>query len=172
MTNTTVTIDVKGYAQVDKALAGLAKDLHFKVLDHGMRAAGKVIARRAKELAPDSSKTGTVAKMSKKAIQEGKKPTQHLKDIIYAELRRFERGSIIYVGAAWPDGNHINFNFGKGRRRFYWYNPNSKSPKRNSQIDFKVYEDFLKKAADETQSEWQAAFVSECQAKARALGNG
>lgn len=179
MTNAQVKLDFHGLDQLGKVLGGLAKEFHFKVLDAGLRAAGKVIRDRARQLAPDGVKSGTEAKMSKKAIAAGKKPEQHLKNLIYAELRRFDRGSIIYIGAAHPAGNQINFNFGKGRRRYYWDQTGVHRDVRGAKkkvyhsmarSDFKVYENFLKKAADETKSEYTAAFIRTCEEKARSLG--
>ncbi len=158
MANNSVQINFD-LSQIDKSLATLPHRLHYKVIDEGLKAAAKIIRDRARELAPRSERTGSVKKLSKKAVAANKQPKQPLHKSLVFYIRKYDRGSIVHIGAAWPIGNHINFNFGKGRNRFFW----------GKRVDFKIYENFLKKAADETEPQWKSAFEQTVKQKSAEL---
>lgn len=99
-----------------------------KVFDATLRAGGNEIAKRARQLAPRSSKTGSAKKWSKKMLVDGgtggtprSKAEKPLWKTIALVVRKYGTGGVSVVGPKWPEGNKAYFNTSpSGRKQVLW----------------------------------------------------
>lgn len=108
-------------AEIASMLGTIPKLEQYKVTDKVVAAGAEPVVKRARELAPRSSKTGTSKKRSKN--QRGKADWDYpLWKTIKRVIRRYGsvRGLAV-VGPEWPRGNKAYFNTSpKGRKVYYW----------------------------------------------------
>lgn len=129
-----------------------------RVSDRVVRAGGNVIAKRARQLAPQSAKTGSTKKWSKKmfidggtggtARKKGEKPLWKTIKLIVRKGRN--AGAISVVGPEWPEGNKAYFNTSpKGRKQVLW-------GKRTGKVVAQI-RNWIVQAFDETKTQQLAA---------------
>lgn len=114
----------------------------YKVGDRVVDAGTGPIVKRARELAPKSSETGTAAKRSKNQKKEAKWDYP-----LYKTIKRVIRKYAVHthgvIGPEWPKGNKAYFNTSpKGREQYLWGHATGK---RVAQI-----RNFIVQAFDET----------------------
>lgn len=116
-------------------------------MDRAVRKASNVVAARARQLAPDSKKTGSRDKQSKKtkAAWGGK-----LKRTIKTKLIKYERSSLGIIGPTSPEGNMAHFMQEKPRRHVLWN-------KTTAIAMFRIERNWITKAFDDTKSQQLAA---------------
>lgn len=150
MSNNRINVSVDGVDDVLKMLEEVDHNTYFKVTDKGIRKASQLVQRRAKQLAPRSSKTGSAKKRSVSQSQSGNWNIPLSKTII-SKVLKHARGALGIVGPSWPEGNKAFFNNAKnGRREVYWGKPQGTIYKG---------EDWLKRAFDESAEEAQEVLV-------------
>jgi len=117
-------------------------------MDKALRAAGKVVVKRARELCPRSSRTGTREGWSNKTAgsRTGAKP---LAETIGVVVRKYDTTSVAVVGPQYPAGalGHL---VEYGHKLIVYGHPTGRRvpPK-----------PFLRPAADETKDEQEAAML-------------
>jgi len=90
------------------------------VSDKTVRAGAKPIVKRARQLAPRSSKTGSAKKRSKNQ-RKGADWETPLWKTIKMVVRKYSANAAAIVGPEWPAGNKAYFNTSpRGRRKFLW----------------------------------------------------
>jgi hypothetical protein len=113
---------------------------------------GKVVAQRAKQLAPSSRQTGSRKKWSNKLKNDSRWSGVDSGQHMGVKTVKHNRGARIYIGARYPQGNKQQFDASpKGRRVFYWGKDSGRIKKRPDPH-------FLEQAYTETQSAQLAAF--------------
>ena len=119
-------------------------------VDKALRAAGKVVAERAKELCPRSIKTGTWDAWSKKTEGErrGVKP---LAETIGVVVRKYDTSSVAVVGPQYPAGS-LGHLIEYGHSAIVW----GRVSKKYRRVPPKP---FLRPAVDETKGEQEAAML-------------
>lgn len=128
--------------------------LDFGPLDRAVKAATSIIARRARRLAPDSSKTGTKLKQSQKkdpttGQKQDKFPVQ-VKNTIRSKVILYPNGAWGIVGPKSPEGNAAHFMQEKPRRHVLW-------GKATAIKKFRIERNWITQAFDETKSEQLSA---------------
>ena len=146
MPSASVTITETG--DMNAILEQLPVMLQRGAVDKALRAAGKVVAKRAKELCPRSSKTGTREGWSKQTAgsRTGTKP---LAETIGVVVRKYDTVSVAVVGPQHPAGalGHL-VEYGH-RMVVYGHDTGRRvQPK-----------PFMRPAADETKGEQEAAML-------------
>lgn len=120
MSNNRIDVSVDGVDDVLKMLEEVDRNTYFKVTDKGVRKASQVVQKRAKQLAPRSSETGSARKRSVTQQRSGKWDIP-LHTTITTKVVKYDNGAVGVVGPSWPDGNKAFFNnAAKGRRVVYW----------------------------------------------------
>lgn len=116
-------------------------------LDRAVSKAGTVVAKRARQLAPDSKKTGSRNKQS-----EGtkKKWPNRLRTTIRTKVSRYEGVAVAIVGPKNPEGNAAHFMQEKPRKLVLWGRSTMIKP-------FRIARDWIVQAFDETKSDQEAA---------------
>ena len=141
-----VTITETG--DMDAILQQLPAMLQRGAMDKALRAAGKVVAKRAKELCPRSSSTGTAEDQSLKTAGE-RQAVKPLAETIGVVVRKYDTVSVAVVGPQYPAGalGHL---VEYGHRHIAWGRDTGRRipPK-----------PFLRPAADETKGEQEAAML-------------
>jgi hypothetical protein len=151
MTNS-ISVDVDGMEEVLAMLNRVDSNVMFKVTDKAMRKANKIVERRAKQLAPRSSVTGSAKKRAKRQ-SESADFDYPLHKSITSRVWKHENGAVGVIGPGWPRGNKAFFNSArKGRRVFYWGKPQGTTYRQ---------EDWLKRSLDETSREVEQTLVDE-----------
>lgn len=91
-----------------------------KVADKTVRAGATPIVKRARQLAPRSSKTGTADKRSRNQQAQADWSTPLWKTIAMV-VRKYSSNAAAIIGPRWPDGNKAYFNTSPaGRRKWLW----------------------------------------------------
>lgn len=116
-------------------------------LDRAVQAPCNIVAKRARQLAPDSRKTGTKNKQSAKT--KGKWPVR-LKTTIRSKVIRYPNGAWGIVGPKSPEGNSAHFMQEKPRRHVLW-------GKATLIKQYRIERNWITQAFDETKSEQLSA---------------
>jgi len=143
--------------RINKVMAMIPQQMQFAAYDRALPAAGRVVAQRAKELAPRSAQNpkGGRANMSAKA--KAIWSAEPLADMIAIRPVRGKKAAgdpYILVGPRFPEGNKANFVApmkSSVKEQVNWGTRVGKKNKDN---------DFLKRAADETKPQQLRAFLS------------
>lgn len=154
--STKVTIDILGEREVMAMLERLPKLVVSAggSLDRAVQKASNVAAKRARQLAPDSRRTGTRPKQSKKSRAIWK---HQLRSVIRVKLARYPHTRIGIVGPKSPEGNHAHFMQEKPRRHVLWG--------RSTRIaQLRIARNWITQAFDETRGEQMDAMKSSLQA--------
>ncbi len=114
-----VTIDIRGEESVLALLEQLPKLVVSEggALDRAAQKAANIVARRQRQLAPDSKKTGSRDKQSKKTKAAW---NVKLKTTIRTKIIRYPNGVWAVVGPKSPEGNTAHFQQEKPRRNVLW----------------------------------------------------
>ena len=111
-------------SELDKMFNMVPKLERYKVLDKATGEAAKIVVKRARDLAPKSSETGSALKRS---ASQANKANWHvpLWKTIKKVFRKYQnRYGIAVIGPEWPTGNKAYFNTSpKGRRQVLWGKP-------------------------------------------------
>jgi hypothetical protein len=144
-----ITIDIGGEQSVVNMLGRLPKLVVSEggPLDRAVKAASSLIAKRARQLAPDSRKTGSRDKQSAKA--KAKWPVR-LKTTIRSKVIRYPNGAWGIVGPKSPEGNAAHFMQEKPRKHVLW-------GKATAIRKFRIERNWITQAFDETKSEQLSA---------------
>jgi len=143
----TVTITHTG--DMNKILEQLPVMLQRGALDKALRAAGKVVQKRARELCPRSSHTGSRERWSKETAAD-RSNVKPLADTIGVVVRKYDAVSVAVVGPQYPAGalghlveyGHRLVAYGRDTGRRVQPKP------------------FMRPAADETKGEQEAAMLT------------
>jgi hypothetical protein len=154
-----VKIEVNGDEEIIALLERLPKLVVSAggPLDKAVRKAAGIVAKRARQIAPDSRKNqkgDPREKQSKKArgIWGSK-----LKQKIRFKIIRYDTATWAVVGAQKPDGNMAHFMQEKPRRHVLW-------GKATAIKRFRIERNWITQAFDETKSEQLSAIKSSLQA--------
>jgi hypothetical protein len=169
-------IDLKAIEQLEK-IPELVRD---KALDKALGAAGKIIASRARQLAPDGQRTGNSQKRSKKQASEAAWEKQ-IKDTITFVVRKRRMGGTVIIGPGYPTGRKAHFNYGAkvyavGRVQYYWGKPGTTYVRGKGKYtpikagNFKQTRNFMKQALDETKDAAIKAFVDHVKTELKNFG--
>ena len=139
-------------------LTRLPFEMRTQVVDKALRAAAAPVVKWAKELAPDSVKTGSRTLWSAKtaAARAGNK---QLGETITAARRSYGAIDAIYIGPSWPAGNIINV-IGHPHKQMRWGRATGRQIAANK---------FLQNAAEITRSDQGAAFTNKVQSETERL---
>ncbi len=149
MSSFEVKIDLSGM----NSLVGLLEKLPVLVvmeggpIDRAVSAAAKVVLTRAKEIVPDSSKTGSRKKQSKSSQSKWPK---RLKTTLRTKLIRYPDASWVVVGPRSKEGNMSHFMQEKPRKHVLW-------GKATLIKRYRIERNWITKAYDETVSQQLAA---------------
>lgn len=137
-----VTIDISGDERLLAILDAMPKLLLASggPLDRAVSKAATVVTRRARQLAPDSRKTGTKEKQSKsaKAIW-----ANHVRQTIQSKVIKYATSRRAIVGPRSPIGNAAHFMQEKPRRHVLW-------GKATRVQMYRITRDWIVQAYDET----------------------
>jgi hypothetical protein len=171
-----VTINSK-IDRINRVLNMLPQEMQFAAYDKALPAAGRVVAHRAKENAPRSSKTGTRDKMSSKAKATwSPEPVADMLEVKPVKGRKIGVDPYVLVGPKFPEGNKANFVHPMKQNvrkvKLWGSDPTAQSgvvsPARKDN-------DFLKRAADETIPQQLTAFlkalIPDVRQRLKRLGN-
>ena len=100
----------------------------YSVGDKVVRAGGAVVVKRARQLAPRSSRTGSTQKWGKSMFVDGgtggtarSRSEKPLWKTIKQVVRKYSANAASIIGPEWPDGNKVYFfSSPKGRREVLW----------------------------------------------------
>lgn len=145
-----VQINDQSFRQAETFLATVPLEMRTGVLPKAMRAAAATVERAARQLAPDSVKSGSREKWSKKVKQQRASTKQHKQTIGHSSVRNYQSAMAIYVGPLYPAGNLINA-IGHPHKQVLWG--------RSTGVTLPET-DYLEKAANQTATEQQSAFVN------------
>lgn len=150
-----VEINEQSFREADAQLARLPLELRTGVLPKALRAAAAPVEKKARQLAPDSQKSGSRRKWSKKLRMLRSSTAPHKQTIGHSTVRQYGDTTAIYVGPIHPAGNLINV-IGHQHNQVLWGNrtgvtlPGTK---------------YLQDAARQTAGQQQAAFVDKVKAE-------
>jgi hypothetical protein len=117
--NTRLVIDEQSFRQTERQLGRLPGQLRNKVLPPALRSAALPAAAKMRQLAPDSKKTGSRNRWSKKTRLARVTTKQHRKTIGVSTVRKYSRIVAIYAGPIHPAGNLINV-IGHPHKQMLW----------------------------------------------------
>lgn len=121
--------------------------------DRAVQKAGTIVARRARQLAPNSRKSGSMFKMSHKSFA---KWPHHTRNTIRTKVVKYPTNSVAIIGPKSPEGNAAHFGQEKPRRHVLW-------GKRTGRM-YRIVRNWITQAFDETKSEQQSAMKRSLQA--------
>lgn len=146
-----VKIDEQSFRQAEEDLVRLPLELRNKVLTPALSSAAMPVVETAKQLAPDSKKTGSRDKWSKKVRDARSGTKSHKATIGKSSVRKYgDTLQAIYVGPLHPAGNLINV-IGHPHRQVLWGRVTGKTLPPTQ---------YLHTAAASTTAAQQAAFVA------------
>jgi hypothetical protein len=116
---TKISIDIRGEESIVALLERLPKLVVSEggALDRAATKAPNIVARRQRQLAPDSKKTGSRDKQSKKTKAAW---NVKLRTTIRTKIIRYPNGVWAVVGPKSPEGNTAHFMQEKPRRNVLW----------------------------------------------------
>lgn len=144
-----VEINDQAFQQADAELARLPFELRTGVIPKALRAAAAPVEKKARQLAPDSEKSGSRKKWSRKVRQKRAGTKPHKQTIGHSTVRRYRDSDAIFVGPLHPQGNLINV-IGHDHNQVLWGN-------RTGWVIHPTR--YLQDAAQQTQGQQQTAFV-------------
>lgn len=112
-------------------------------LDNAVRKAGGVVAKRARQIAPDSRQTGSRDKQSAKSKKDW---PEKLNKTIRTKVVKYEQTAVAVVGPKAPEGNMAHFMQEKGRRLVLW-------GKSTLIALYRINQNWITKAVDETKED-------------------
>jgi hypothetical protein len=150
-----VRVDVTGDAEVIALLERLPKLIVASggPLDRAVTKASQVVAKRARQLAPDSKKNARSNPRDKQSKKSKQIWGSKLKTTIRYKIIRYDTGTWAVVGPRSPDGNASHFMQEKPRRHVLW-------GKTTAVSRFRIERNWITRAFDETKSEQLAAIRS------------
>lgn len=131
------TIKLENFEKVDRQLGQLAIEIRGRALQSGLRTAGRVVVKRAKQLVPPPGYPGD------------KPDLKPLRDTIGVELRNYATVAVAVIGPKRPAGAHGHLveeshrHFSRGRETGIFTEPHP----------------FMGPAAEETKHQQQAAVI-------------
>lgn len=145
-------VTFKGAEEIDALLAKIPALLLAKggPSDKAVRAAGMVVSKRARKLAPVSKRTGTEKKQSKQSKADW---PHEVRREIGVKVAKYPTTSLAVVGAKHPNGNAAHFMQEQPRRHVLW-------GKSTAVRRFRVQRNWITQAFDETGAEQQSAVVA------------
>lgn len=147
MARSAVRVRIKEVGKADELLAGLPIELRGNALTKAVRAAGNVVAKEARRLAPKPGYAGDDA---------SKEP---LNKTIKVKVRRYNNAIVGFVGPTRPNGAHGHL-VEYGHAKVLW-------GKRTD--GFVKAKPFLRPAADTTEAEQQRKIVDTLKAELKKL---
>jgi hypothetical protein len=158
-----VEISEESFREADALLATIPFEVRTKVVQAGLRAAAAPVAAKARRLAPDSVKSGTRDKWSKKLRDQRSNTPQHRKTIGASSVRTYRDSLMaIYVGPIHPAGNLINV-IGHSHKEVLWGRSTGRVLPPTK---------YLSDAAEQTKAQQQAAFVNKVRSETEKLLKG
>lgn len=121
-------------AELQQLFATVPKLNHYKVLDKAVDAATGPVVKRARQLAPNSSKTGTSKKRSKNQFEKADW-NYPLWKTIKRVIRKYAVNAVGVIGPEWPKGNKAYFNTSpKGNKGHLWGHEGKAYPTRKGGV--------------------------------------
>jgi hypothetical protein len=147
-----IKIDITGEKEVMDLLDRLPKlvVLSGGPMDRAVTAAAKIVAKRAKQLAPDSKKNPKGDSRKKQSKKSRAGWPKKLREQIRHRILKYDTGTWAVVGPKNPEGNMAHFMQEKPRRHVLWGS-------RTAVAQYKADETWIVKAFDETKSEQLSA---------------
>lgn len=155
VSSTKVTLDVHGEREILAMLEQLPKLVVAAggPLDRAVQKASNLVAKRARQLAPDSRVTGSRQRQSKKSKAIWK---HRLRSTIRVKLARYPHTRIGIIGPKSPDGNQAHFMQEKPRRHVLWG--------RTTRVaQYRIARNWITQAFDETKADQLNAMKSSLQ---------
>jgi hypothetical protein len=151
-----VTVKIEGAESLISLLERLPKLVVMAggPMDRAVRKASTIVAARARQVAPDSSKTGTRDKQSKKT--KAKWPNK-IKRTIKTKLIKYDKSVLGIIGPKSPEGNAAHFMQEKPRRHVLW-------GKATMIRQFRIERNWITKAFDETKEQQMSAMEASLKA--------
>ena len=146
-----VSVTITETIDMNKILVQLPLMLQRGALDKALRAAGKVVQRRARELCPRSSHTDSRELWSKKTAAD-RSNAKPLAETIGVVVRKYDTTSVAVVGPQYPAGS-LGHLVEFGHNAILW----GRVSKKYRRVPPKP---FLRPAADETRGAQDAAMLS------------
>ena len=108
-------IEFPSDAELKKMFDAVPRLQRYNVSDKAVNAAARIVARRAKQLAPRQ----TAQQRKKRSAKQAKEANWNipLYQTIAVVVRKYAINAAGIVGPKWPDGNKAYFNTGPGGRR-------------------------------------------------------
>jgi hypothetical protein len=156
----------ESFRQAEAHLTAIPFELRTAVLPKALLAAAAPVVQAARKLAPDSVKSGSRKKWSKKVRDARSGTKQHKETIGTSSVRQYggrgaAAGSVlaIYAGPLYPQGNLINA-IGHPHAQVLW------GRKTGTTLPAT---DYLLRASEQTKSEQQSAFVSKVKSESERI---
>lgn len=142
------SIEIEGFEKAIKELKQFEHEVRTKALTNGLRAAGKVVVKKARQLAPDGLTSGNSRKKSKK--QEASK-SKRLRKGLKVKVKHYPEHTIAIAGADYSKAPHAHL-VEQGHEKVLWGKPTG------ARVEGK---EFFATAADTTKSEQESALLDE-----------
>lgn len=150
MAKASVGMELLNGSDLIKAIEKLDVLVRIKVTDKAVRAGSAPIRKQMRANAPDSRKTGSLAKQSKSTRSKWKN-TARLKNVIRAVNRKTPTGTISFVGPSYSDGGgHGNLFSRDHKRKVLWGRDAGGT---------RMVNRFVKDTADQTRSAAKSAMM-------------
>lgn len=145
-----IKFQINGDAEIDALLAKIPKLVVAAggPLDRAVGKAGTVIAKRARQIAPNSKRSGTEKKQSAKSKAKWK---DEVRRNIKSVVRKYSGVAVAVVGATHPEGNAAHFMQEKPRKHVLWG---------KKTVTYRIARNWITQAFDETKSEQQSAMAT------------
>jgi hypothetical protein len=125
-----IDFDMKGFptdAEIEKMFNAVPILERYVVQSATVRAGGRIVTKRARQLAPRSSNTGSKDKWSKSMYTGSESRSARkvsevpLWKTVKQVVRKGRYSSLAVIGPEWPKGNKAHFNTSpSGRRQVLW----------------------------------------------------
>lgn len=145
-----VEINEQTFKEADRILARLPVELHRRVLPRALKSAVRPAVREMRKLAPDSKKSGTRDRWSRKLRERRASTKPHKRTIGVSSVRRYSQIVAVYAGPLHPAGNLINV-IGHPHKQVLWGKPAG---------DVIAANDYVIRAGQQTASQQQSAFIA------------
>ena len=156
----TVSINQELYRAAEEHITQLPFELRTGVITKAISAAAEPVVKAARVLAPDSVKSGSRQHWSKSLRQKRVSTKQHKDTIGKSTVRQYGSGtSAIYIGPLYPTGNLINV-IGHPHAQVLWGRSTGTTLPPT---------DYLLRAAEQTKSQQQSAFVGKVKSESERI---
>lgn len=149
MPSASVTIKISETAELDALLAKHELQLRTKALQKALRAGGNVVAKRARQLCPRSAQTNTRLMWSSK-LRATRASVKPLAETIGVVIRDYGAKQVMLVGPQYPAGALAHL-VEYGHEEYLYGRPTGRRVPPHP---------FMRPAADETESQVNAAIVA------------